>query len=134
MPAFASGDIEHEQQHPAARDVPEKIVPEPDVAMGAFDQAWNVCDRSAAITVEFNDADDRMKGSEWVRSDLRMRGGNFPQQRRFARVRITDQGRVRHRAQFQKEMSLLSLLAFRVLDRRAVLRALEVNIAFAATA
>src|SRR5438105_3929017 len=102
--------------------------------MGAFDQTWNVCDRSAAITVELNHAHDRMKGGEWVRSDLWMCGGNFPQQRRFARVRITDQGRVRHRAQFQKEISLLSLLAFRVLDRRAVLRAFEMHVALAAAA
>ena len=63
-----------------------------------------------------------------------MRRGNLAEERGLARVRITDEGGVRHRAQLEQEMALLAFLAFRVLDRRAVLRTFEVDVAFAALA
>ena len=134
MTSFASGDIEHEKQQPAAGDMAEKIVAEPDVAMRSFDESRNVRDRRPAVAVEFDHAHNGMKGGERIRRHLRMRRGNFPQQSGFARVGITDERRVRHRAQLEEKVALLSFLAFRVLNGRAVLRTLEVDIALAAFA
>ena len=121
MPPFASRDIEDEKQDPAARDVAQKIVAETDVAMRPFDQAGNVGNRGPAIFIELNHADHRMKRGERIGRDLRMRRGNLPEQRRLAGIRITDERRVGHRPQLEKEMTLLALFAFRVLDRRAIL-------------
>src|SRR3954451_16121386 len=132
MAAFASGNIENEEQDSATRNVPEKIVAKPDISMRAFDESRNVRNRSATITVELDDADDGMKSREWVRRDLRMRRGDFSEQGRFTRVGIPDQRRVRHCPQFKNEMALLSFLAFSVLNWRAVLRAFEMHVTLAA--
>jgi len=63
-----------------------------------------------------------------------MGGGNFPEQRRLSGVRIADKRRVRDRAQLEEEMALLALFTLGVLNRRAVLRAFEMDIAFPAAA
>jgi hypothetical protein len=44
--------------------VTKKIVPETDVAMRAFDETRDVSDRGAFVSVEFDDADDRIQGCE----------------------------------------------------------------------
>ena len=120
MAALASGDVEDKKQDAAACNVAEKIVAEADVAMCALDQSGNVGDRSAAISVKLDHADDRVQRRKRIGRDFRMRRRNFPEQRRFARIRITNQRGVRHRAQFEKKMTLLAFLAFGVLDRGAV--------------
>ena len=109
VPPFAAGDVEDEKEQPAARDVPEKIVAEPDVSMRAFDQSRNIRDRRAPIAVEFHHADHRMQRREWIRRDLRVRRGNLSEQSRFPGIRITDQSRVGDRAQLEHEMSLSRL-------------------------
>src|ERR1041384_4870090 len=107
MPAFAASDIENEKQNPATCDVPKKVVAESDISVRAFDESRNVCDRSATITVELDHADDGMKRGERIGRYLRMRRGDFAEQSRLARIRITDERRVRHRSQFKYEMALL---------------------------
>src|SRR6476659_4454005 len=133
MPAFAPGDIENEKQDTAPGNVTEKIVAQPDVPMRAFDQTRNIRDRRAAISVKLDHADDRVQRRERIRRDLRMRRGNFPEQRRFPRIRIADERRVCHRAELEKKMSLLALLAFAVLNWRAGFRALEMHVPLPAT-
>ncbi len=61
-------------------------------------------------------------------AEIRRRSVDFPG------VRITDQPGVRDRAQFENESPLLAFLALRVLARRTVARALEMDISFAALA
>src|SRR5256714_8237787 len=133
MAAFNAVDVEHEKKHATSRDMAEKIVTQPYVAMRYFDPPRDVRDRGAAVAIEFNHAHDRMQGGERIRRDFRMGRGNFPEQRRFPRIGITNQRRVRHCAQLEKKMSLLAFLAFGVLKRGAIPRALEMHVALAAT-
>ena len=102
--------------------------------MRAFDQAGNVRDRGAAISVELHHTDDRMQRREWIWRDFRLRRGKFSKQSRFSGVRITNQSGVGNGAQFEQEIALLALFAFGVLARRAVTRTLEMHVAFAARA
>ena len=59
--ALAAGDVDHEEQHPAARDVAEELVAETDVRMRAFDQAGNVRDGAAAVSPKLDHADVRLR-------------------------------------------------------------------------
>ena len=44
MAALAAGDIKDKEEQTATGNVPEKVVPEPDVAMSAFNQTRDVRD------------------------------------------------------------------------------------------
>src|SRR5262249_36994278 len=76
--SLASGDIHHENQNAAARNVTQKFMTQPESAVRSFDQTRNIRDRGASVTWKFNDADNRMKRRKWVGRDLRSRGRNFP--------------------------------------------------------
>jgi hypothetical protein len=102
--------------------------------MRAFDQPRDISDGRAAVVVQLNDADARPESREWVRRHLRMRRRQLAEQRRLARVRITDQRRVRDRPQLEQEMPLLSFSTFSVLSRRTVPGALEMHVALSAAA
>src|SRR4051794_21142438 len=102
--------------------------------MGAFDQPRNIGNRSAAIFPNVHYPDDRMKRGKRVRRDLGSCRGNLGEQRRLAGVGITDEPGIGNRAQFEPEVSTLTVFAVTVLDRRAVTRALEMHIALAALA
>ena len=132
MAALAPRDVEDEKQNPAASDVAKKIVTETDVAVRSFDQTRDVGDRRPAIAIEIDYTDYRMKGGEWIGRDFRVRRGEFAEQSRFAGIGITHQRSISHRSKLEEEMSLLALSAFGVLNRRAIPRALEMNIAFPA--
>src|SRR6266436_8484200 len=73
-----------------------------------------------------------MQRRERIGRNLRSRSGNFPQQRRFTSIWITNESRVRNRSQLEKEISLLAFFTLCVLTRRAVARALEMHITFTA--
>src|SRR4051812_41926986 len=107
---------------------------EPDVAMRTFDQSRNVRDRCPAVAIEVHHAHDRVQRRKWIGRHLRMGGGNFSEQGRLPRIWVTDESGVRHRAELEKEMSLLPFFAFRVLDRGAVLRAFKMDVALSPAA
>src|SRR4051812_48749910 len=73
-----------------------------------------------------------MQRRKWIRRDLRTCCRDVPQQRGFTSVGITDQARIGHRSQLEQKMSLLALLAFGVLARRAITRTFEMNISLPA--
>ena len=133
VPAFASRTVEDEKQDAAARDVAKKIVTEADVAMCSLDQSGNIGNRGAAIAIEINHADHRMKRGKRIGRDLRVRGRDFSEQGRLAGIRITHERSVGHRPKLEKEVTLLALFAFRVLDGSAIPRTLEMNVALSAT-
>ena len=81
MPPLASGYVENEKQNPTAGNVTEKIMAETDVPMRALDQSRNVRDRSAAVAIELDHADNRMEGRERIRRHLWMGRGDFSKQR-----------------------------------------------------
>ena len=112
----------------------QKIVSEPKIAMRTLNQTRNVRDRRAAITRKLNHADDRMQRRERIGRDFRTRRRDFSQQRRFSRIRITDESSIGNRAQLEQKMSLLAFLAFGVFARRAIARAFEMNIPLPARA
>ena len=118
----------------ASGDVPEKCVAEAKIAMRPFDQTRDVRHRRAAIIGEINHADHRVQGRKRIRRHLRMGRGNSPQKRRLSGVRVTDQPGVGDRAQLENESPLLSFFTLRVLARRAIARALEMDVSFAAFA
>ena len=118
----------------AAGDVPQKSVPEPKISMRAFDQTRNIRHRRAAIIREIHHADHRVQSRERIRRDLRMGRGNSPQQRRFPGIRVTDQSGIGDRPQLENEGPLLAFFALCVLARRAIPRALEMDVSFPALA
>src|SRR5260370_38506703 len=71
-----------------------------------------------------------MARRERICRNLRSRSGDFPQQRRFTSIWITNEPCVRNRSQLEKEISLLAFFTLGVLARRAVARTLEMDIAF----
>ena len=99
--AFASGDVEDEEQSAASRDVPQKLVAESEPAMRALNQTGNISDRSAAIFGKIDHTDDRMQRREWIWRNFRTRGGNFAKQSRFAGVRIANERGIGDRAQLK---------------------------------
>src|SRR6266403_216211 len=114
--------------------MPQEFVPEAETTVRAFDQARDVGDRRPAITGKFHDADNRMQRGKRIRRNLGARRRNFSEQCRFPRVWITDEAGVRDRAQLEQEMALLAFSTFSVLTRRAIPRALEMHVSFAARA
>jgi len=75
-----------------------------------------------------------MQRREGISGDFRPGCGNLSEQSRFSSIRVTDQSGVGDRAQLQQEMPLLPFFAFGVFARRAITRALEMNVTFAAGA
>src|SRR6478609_9465960 len=65
--------------------------------------------------------------------DVAMRAFDQTRNIRDRRAAIADERRVRHRAELEKKMSLLALLAFAVLNWRAVFRAFEMHVPLPAT-
>src|SRR6516165_10425008 len=58
--SLASGDVHHENQNAAARNVTQKFVTQAEPAVRPFDQPRNIRGRGAAVTWKFNDANDWM--------------------------------------------------------------------------
>ncbi len=96
-----------------------------------FDQPRDVRDGAAAETRKLDDSDDRLERGERVGRHLRLRGGEFSQQRGFAGVGETDEAGIRDAAQFQIEHAEFARCAERVLDGRAVGGGAEVPVALA---
>src|SRR5437762_2487808 len=69
-----------------------------------------------------------MQRREGIRCYFRSCRGDFSEQCRLTRVRITDQACIRYRSQLEQEMPLLALLALSVLARRAITGAFEMHI------
>src|SRR5204862_145008 len=83
-----------------------EFVSESKTAVRTFDQTRNVGDRRPAIARELYHADDRMQCGKRIRCHLWTRRRTFSEQRRFARVGVTNQRSIRARAQFQEKMAL----------------------------
>src|SRR5206468_9099810 len=97
--SFASRRIDNKEQIAAAHDVSEEIVTKTNIAVRAFDQAGNIGNRDAAIIIQFNYTNARAQSGEGISRDLRMRGGDLTKQGRLAGIRVTDERRIRDRAQ-----------------------------------
>src|SRR5205807_7881740 len=134
IPSFASRNIDNEQQNSAARNMSEKFMAESEPVMRAFNQAGYVRDRCAPVIGKFHHTDDWVQCRKGICCHLGMCRRNFSQKRGFARVWITNQARICNCPQLEKEMPLLAFFAFRVLARRAIARALEMDISFSARA
>src|SRR5207245_6022097 len=102
--SFTSRNIDNEKYNVAARNMSQKIVSEPKIAMRTLNQTRNVRDRRAAITRKLNHTDDRMQRRERIGRDFRTRRRDFSQQRRFSRIRITDESSIGNRAQLEQKM------------------------------
>jgi hypothetical protein len=101
--AFASGNINNEQQNLAARDVAQEFVPESKTEVRAFNQTGDIGNRRPSIIGKLHHADNRMQRRKRIHCHLWTRCRDFPEQRRFARVRITDQCSIRNRAQLERK-------------------------------
>ncbi len=102
----AEGDEVNEQ--PAALDVGEELVTEPDPLGGALDQAGDVGEHELALAV-VDRPQDRLEGRERVVGDLRRRAGEAREQRRLAGVRQPDQAGVGEQLQPQLDPARLAL-------------------------
>ena len=89
--------VNHLIEHAAALDMAEKPVAEPCAFMRALDQPGNVGEHELAA-LRIHDAELRMQRRERICRDLRPRSGDFPQQCRFACIRITNESCVRNRS------------------------------------
>src|SRR5690606_26731206 len=89
---------------------------------------------AAAVRLDADHAQVRVKGGERIVRDLRRRRRDRADEGALAGVREAQQADVGQQLQFELEQALLALLARRRLPRRAVGRALEVHVAQAALA
>src|SRR6266581_1410739 len=101
IPSFAAGKIDNEKQDAATRNVAQEIATESEITMGAFDQTRDVRYCGALVTWKFHYPNDRMQGRERICRDFRARGRDPAQKRRFARIWISNQARVRDRSQLK---------------------------------
>ena len=70
--SFAPRHVEHEKQQPATRDVPQKSVPEAEIAMRPLDQTWNIRDGRTPIICQIHHANHRVQRRERIRRNLRL--------------------------------------------------------------
>ena len=75
-----------------------------------------------------------MQGGKWIGRDLGPGSGDPLDQCRFPGVGITDQRCVCDRTQLEKKVTAFALAAFRIFARRAIARAFEMHVTFAARA
>ncbi len=93
-------DLEQVDEHAAALDVGEELVPEAGAVGGALDQAGDVGEHELALAV-VDRAEHRLDRRERIVGDLRCRPRQPPEQRRLARVRQADEARVGEQLQVQ---------------------------------
>ena len=108
IPAVSACHIEEKHQDLAAPDVPEKLMPQTDVLVGAFDQPRNITDGQPPVIRVLENPDLRMQRRERVWGDFRPGFRNRGEKRGLARVRIADQADFRDDAQFEEVISFLS--------------------------
>src|SRR5205814_9991244 len=68
--SFTSGDINHEHQGAAARNVTQEFMAQPEPPMRSFDQTGNIRNGGPPVTWQLHHADDRMKRRERICRNL----------------------------------------------------------------
>ncbi len=127
-------EIDDVQQQPRALQMAQEAVPEAGAVGRALDEPGNVGDDEAAVGIDADDAEIRGQGRERVVGDVRPRGRDGADERRFAGVGHAEQADVGEDLEFQLEAPLFAGGTRRRLARRAVGARLEMQIAEAALA
>ena len=105
---FLRGD--QMQEHAGALDMAEEAVAKPDAFMRAFDEARNIGNDELA-PVDGGNAKVGVKRRERIVGDLRPRGGDAGEKRRFAGIRQADKSGIGDQLQPQPDGALLAFLA-----------------------
>ena len=63
----------------------QKLIPQPNTIMGAFNETWNISHDKITI-IDKDNPKIRLKGGKWVVGNLRFGGCYGSQQRTFARI------------------------------------------------
>ena len=100
----------------------------------AFDQSGNIGNHKSAKVTHVHHSQIRLKRRERIVGDLRTRGGNPGDERRFARIWKTDQAHIREQFQFELQLKLFARTSLLVITRSAIGRCGKVRIAKSATA
>ena len=102
------GHVEQDNKRLAALDVAEEGMTEPDVAVGAFDEAGYVADGDPGVVRVFDNADMGIEGGEGVGGDAGTRGRDCGQQRGFAGIGVADEADLGQEPQFEPEMTFFA--------------------------
>src|SRR5450755_2563935 len=132
--AVERGDIDDMQQHARSLQMAEKLMTEPGAVGGAVDQTGDVGNDEAPVFVDANHAEIRRQGGERIVGDLGPGGGDRTYQRRFARVRHSQQADIGEHLELEVQHALHAFFARCRLPRRAIGARLEMQIAQAALA
>src|SRR5207253_3876716 len=97
-------------KHGAALDVAEEFVSEAVAFMSAFDEAGNVGNNECLI-INADDAEVWNERGERIVGDFRFRGADHRDQRRFARVRQSNDADVGDQLQFNEQLALFTCIA-----------------------
>ena len=133
VPGGPGGPVDQMQQHPAAFDMAEKAVADPLALVGAFDQARDIGQNEVAVA-RVDDAQMRMQGGERIVGDPGPGARNPGEEGRFAGIRQADQPGIGNQLQAQPQRAFLAGPARFAAARRAVGRALEMDVAAPAIA
>ena len=93
---------------------------EPDVLVSAGDQTWYIREGCSVVSIELDNANDRIQRREWIRSNLGMCRRNPAKQGRLSGIRVTDKTNVGNLTKFQKKKTFFPWLTFGELPGRAV--------------
>ncbi len=95
-------------QHAAALDVSQKVVPQADALRRAFDEAGDVSGDKGALLGHAHDAQHGRQGGEMIIADLGPRLADDRKQRRFADVGEADQPDIGDQLQLQHHIEALA--------------------------
>src|SRR5262249_55943879 len=131
---IGAGHIEEQDEDLAALDMTQELVPQADVPVSAFDEAWYVANREPMEIGVFHDADLRMQRGEGVWGDFGTRVRDGRQQSRLAGIGTADQAHFRDNSQFKEKVTCFAGFAGLREARRLAAGRGEVAVAESASA
>ena len=134
IPARCARHIHEVDQHLRAVEMLQEPIAESLALVRPFNEAGHVGDDKAAIAAQRHDAKIRDQGGERVVGDLGPCGGNARDQRRFARVRKSDEADIGEQLEVQLQLPGFAGRAFFEPAGCTVGRADEARVAAAADA
>src|SRR5262249_22159288 len=102
-------DWDEERQDARSLDVTEELKAQPTSFVRALDDAREIGDDERAVVAQLNDAEIGAQRSEGIVADLRAGGGDYREQRRFARVRLSHESDVGDELELELERARLAV-------------------------
>src|SRR5258708_11164364 len=124
---FDRRGIDDVQKQARAREVPEKLVPQPGTFRCSFDKPRNVGDHEAAIDSDTNHPEMRMQGGKRIVGDLGAGRGDGANEGGFAGIRKSKKSNIGKHLQLELEPAMLAGFSGRCFTGRAVGARFEID-------